>query len=407
MTSGYALTDDDGIRLYSDFLSLGGVSQLGYPVSQRFVLGGLVTQATQKDILQWQPSTGRVTIANVFDLFTQLGLDPTLATTRMIPPTGDNSLDNQLTWPQIVARHLAILNQDPAIKARYFADPDPVDHFGLPQSAENYGSVFVIRCQRAAFQQWNVATSFAKPGDVTQVNAGDIAKELGVIPTTAATPTPAANEIVAPLGSTLTADRSTQSTVAAVAAQARPSLVRIDVSLPDGSGIASGILMDHNGDILTNEHVVDQAQSLRVTFANGTQLDGRVVGADAQNDLAVIRVAASAIGSGVTPATFGSGRSLESGQFVVALGFSPFFPTLPATRIGVFQRLTRTDPAVILSDTYILPGDSGGMLLSLSGQVVGINDEIRFTHQPAQPLVGFSIEARGAESIAQSLVQGR
>ena len=65
VTSGYAITDDDGVRLYSDFLSLGGVSQLGYPVSQRFILGGLVTQATQKDILQWQPSTGRVNSVGV------------------------------------------------------------------------------------------------------------------------------------------------------------------------------------------------------------------------------------------------------------------------------------------------------------------------------------------------------
>ncbi|HUX87560.1 MAG TPA: S1C family serine protease [Chloroflexota bacterium] len=406
VTAGFTITNDGGANFYSEFTRLGTVDRLGYPASRRFMSGGFLTQATQKALLQWHPEIGKIQLANVFDEFTQLGLDPTLDNTYEIPPTGDNTVDRSLTWSQVVSRHLALLNQNPAIRARYFADPDPIDDFGLPQAAAAYGNVFVIRCERAAFQQWTAATSFARSGEVTVVNAGDLAKQLGLVPAVAVDPEAATQQLVAPLGATLTVSGPTQASVKASVAKALPSLVRIDVALPDGAGLASGIVLDQNGDILTNDHVVNNALTINVTFVNGKVLPAHIVGTDPNNDLAVIRVSPQSIGSGVNSATFTAINRLEPGQFVAAIGFSPFFPMPPAVRIGVFQRLDPTQPPVLLSNIYILPGDSGGMLLDMSGNVIAINDEIRFTHQQQEPLIGFSIDAATAERIAQQLAHG-
>jgi serine protease Do len=403
---GFAIADDPAGRFFSEFNRLGGVDKLGYPSSQRFTYGGLVTQATQKQLLQWRPDSGQVEFVNLFDAFSARGLDPLLSRSDLIPPSADNAADARLSWPQVVARHLALLDQDPAIKAYYFADANPIADFGLPQGTGDYGSVFVIRCERAAFQHWRVATSFANPGEVTQVNAGDLAKQLGLVPAADADPTTAASQLVAPPGATLAADPVTQATAREVAVAAAPSLVRIDVTLPGGAGIASGIVLDQNGDILTNEHVVDLAQSVKITFVNGTSASARIVGVDLIDDLAVVQVLPSALGPGVVPANLRPGPPLTAGEDVVALGYSPFFPTPPAVRLGVYQATVHQGVGLLSSDVYILPGDSGGMLLDLAGHVVGINDEIRFTHQSQQPLVGFSIAAADAVRIAARLIDG-
>ncbi len=402
-TYGFGVTNDDGILFYDEFLRLGGAERLGYPASQRFVLDGFVVQATQKQLLQWHPESGRADFVNIFDVFSDRGLDPILAQTRLIPPTGDNTPDAHLPWPQIVARHLALLDHNPAIRTRYFADPNPIADFGLPQSVGDFGGVFVIRCERAAFQQWRVPTSFARPGDVTQVNAGDLAKEFGVVPAVAATPVGAEAVLVAPPGVLLVADAATQAAARRSSAVAASALVRIDVTFPGGVGVASGILVDGRGNVLTNEHVVDTALTIKVTLANGVSTPARVVGVDAADDLAVVRVPTSALG-GVTPANMVGGGQLSPGQFVVALGYTPYFPGQPSTRLGLYQRSLDFGIPVLRSDTYILPGDSGGMLLDLSGNVVGVNDEIRFTQQSDQPLIGFSIDAAAAMRIAQRLI---
>ncbi|MGH2457898.1 MAG: trypsin-like peptidase domain-containing protein, partial [Chloroflexota bacterium] len=299
---GYTITDGGGASFNSEFLRLGGVDRLGYPSSGRFALGGYLTQATQKALLQWRPETRHVDFVNVFDIFSQRGLDPTLARTRLIPPTPDNHADRQLTWPGVVARHLAILDQNPAIKARYFSNPTPIDSFGLPQASQDYGAVVVVRCERAAFQYWRINTSFARAGDVTQVNAGDLAKDFGLVPTGAVSPDPASGQVIAPLGDEFRGDASTDTIAARAASRARPSLVRIDVILPDGTGIASGIVIDQNGDIMTNAHVVADAMLVRVTFVNGNTSSAQILGVNSADDLAVIQVPTSTVGAGVAPA---------------------------------------------------------------------------------------------------------
>lgn len=401
---GFAVVDDSGGQFYREFKRLGGVGALGYPASQRFTLGGFTTQATQKSLLQWRPELQQVEPANVFDIFSERGLDPTLARTDLIPPTPDNVADRGLSWPAVVARHLAILDANPPIKARYFADPNPIVDYGLPQSAADYGGVYVVRCERAAFQLWRIPTPFARPGDVTLVNAGDLAKQLGVVPSAAAVPTSAAGQIVAPPGVELTASAAALDATRRSAAAALPSLVRIDVELPEGAGIGSGVVMNARGDIITAEHVVDAAQSIRVTFANGVVLPAQLVGEDVADDVAVIAVPVGTIDADVPIPHYGTGTGLSPGQLVVALGYSPYFPAPPTTRLGVFQKVDRSSVNLLQTNTFILPGDSGGVLLDLGGTVIGVNDAIRFTNQTNQPLIGFSIDAADALRAARRIL---
>jgi hypothetical protein len=405
-TVGYPIVDDASAKFYSEFNRLGGVGALGYPSSGRFVLGGFLTQATQKYLLQWRPELQQSEPANVFDIFTERGLDPVLAKNDLIPPTPDNLADHGLTWPRVVARHLAILDGNPTIKARYLADPNWMFDYGLPQSAADYGGVYVVRCERAAFQFWRFATPFADPGTVTVVNAGDLAKQLGIIPATAAAPVPAASQIVTPPGTGLTLDSGKTAAVRAAADAARPSLVRIDVTVPGGAGVGSGIVMNARGDILTAEHVIDGAQSVRVTFGDGAAVPAHIVGVDVPDDVAVLAVPIDGVGTDLKTPHFGTGADLDPGQLVVALGYTPYFPSPPTTRLGVFQSVEVTGENILQTDTFILPGDSGGMLLDTGGTVVGMNDAIRFTNNAKQPLIGFSIDAADALRAAQRILQG-
>jgi hypothetical protein len=161
---GYAVVDDDpeqgdhptdaqSVQFWSAFQRLGGVGALGYPVSHRSLWDGFVVQAFQKAVLQWRPEAKQADFVNVFDRLAAAGKDPWLAATRQTPPSFDNAADAGLAWGDVVKRHLDLLDANPSIKAAYAADADPVSHFGLPMGSQDYGNVFVVRCQRAVFQQ--------------------------------------------------------------------------------------------------------------------------------------------------------------------------------------------------------------------------------------------------------------
>lgn len=177
---GFAITDEDGVRLWSEFQRLGGVAELGYPVSRRFTWNGFVVQATQRAVLQWRPEVGQVYLANVFDALHERGKDPWLQSYRATPPLLDTSPDSGLSWDQVVDRHIAFLNNNAAIRTSYWNDSDPLQHYGLPMSYADFGNVYVIRCQRATFQQWKADVPWARAGQVTIANGGDVALEAGL-----------------------------------------------------------------------------------------------------------------------------------------------------------------------------------------------------------------------------------
>ena len=186
--TGFSVTDEGGIPFWSEYQRLGGPDVLGYPVSRRFVWDGFTVQAMQKAVVQWRPDTKSVAFVNVMDRMHDLGKDGWLLAYRQTPYPFDTSPDTGLSWNDVVARHLALLDTSQPIKQRFLADPAWLEHFGLPVSYADEGNSFVVRTQRAVFQYWKEDVPWAKKGDVTVANAGDLAKEAGAFPALAVTP---------------------------------------------------------------------------------------------------------------------------------------------------------------------------------------------------------------------------
>lgn len=191
--------------------------------------------------------------------------------------------------------------------------------------------------------------------------------------------------------------------VEAVAAQVLPSVVALDVSGGGASGSGSGVVLDADGTILTNDHVVTlggqiDAKQAEVTasFSNGTKARATVVGVDPLTDTALVKVEGV---DDLTPVTIGKSGNLDVGEQVVAIG-SPFGLDATVTS-GIVSALDRpvevardqqgnvTAYPAIQTDAAINPGNSGGPLVNMDGQLVGINASIRSTGSGA---------AEGAES---------
>jgi spore germination protein YaaH len=190
--AGFAVTDDGGVPFYTEFRRLGGVEAVGFPRSHRFVWNGFVTQVFQKAVFQWAPGAGVVNFINVFDELSVGGKDGWLERERSTPRPLPASFDGGRSWPEIQTARLALLDSDPAIKQAYFSHVDPLRAFGLPTSrVEDRGNHTVIRLQRAVIQRWKVDVPWARAGQVTIANGGDIALEAGLVPTEATTPRPA------------------------------------------------------------------------------------------------------------------------------------------------------------------------------------------------------------------------
>ncbi|GAA1824803.1 trypsin-like peptidase domain-containing protein [Microlunatus capsulatus] len=214
-------------------------------------------------------------------------------------------------------------------------------------------------------------------------------------------------------------------TVVAAADKIQPSVVTITVQAGQGGDIGSGVVLDDQGHILTNEHVVSAAAgssgqggtagTITVTFHNGTTAQAQVVGTSPTNDLAVIKV--DGVGD-LTPAVFAKSSSLQTGQAVVAAG-APLGLSESVTS-GIVSNTARPvrsgddDDAVYLAvqtDAAINPGNSGGPLVDLNGAVVGINSSIASTGassgstQSGNIGIGFAIPADVATRVAGELIQ--
>ncbi len=117
-----------------------------------------------------------------------MGKDPELEASKLTPPSRDWSGHVGLEWAAVVLRHLAVLDENPAIKAKFLADSDWLNHYGLPMAYEDLGDVRIMRAQRAVFQQWMIEVPWASAGQVVVANGGDIAKELGLFRAAAGVP---------------------------------------------------------------------------------------------------------------------------------------------------------------------------------------------------------------------------
>jgi S1-C subfamily serine protease len=202
--------------------------------------------------------------------------------------------------------------------------------------------------------------------------------------------------------------------VASVAAAVLPSIVRINVEArgPFGqtaSGTGSGVIYRADGYIITNAHVVQDADSVEVRLSNGERLDGSVVGTgdatgSGAGDIAVIKVART----GLPAATFGSTKSLRPGDLAVAIG-SPFGLQGTVTA-GVISALHRNVAEIgttdaIQTDAPINPGNSGGALADARGAVVGINQAIVNPNGGGNVGVGFAIPVEIARRLADEIIR--
>ncbi|MCS6801026.1 MAG: hypothetical protein RMM58_04325 [Chloroflexota bacterium] len=189
---GFTVSDNGGDLFYTEFQRYGGVSVLGYPISRRFLLDGFPSQAFQKGILQWRKNENRAVFVNVFDKLSEAGYDDWLRTVRLVPNRTIPEEPRNVPFEQIIVTRQAVLNDNPQIRAAYFAARDPLLQYGLPTSRiEDLGPVYVVRLQRAVIQLWKTDQPWARAGQVTIANGGDIFKEAGMIESGPATPHPA------------------------------------------------------------------------------------------------------------------------------------------------------------------------------------------------------------------------
>jgi len=207
--------------------------------------------------------------------------------------------------------------------------------------------------------------------------------------------------------------------------RAAPGVVQINSTIPSGPSavpagdqhaLGSGFVVDKSGHIVTNFHVVQGADEIRVSFSNQDTVEARLVGTDPSTDLAVLRVDVSA--TALTPLPLGNSDKVEVGDPVVAIG-NPFGLDRTATAgiVSAVQRLITapnqfTIDHVIQTDAPINKGNSGGPLLNARGQVIGVNTQIETggisTGNVGNVGIGFAVPSNTVKNVvAQILRTGR
>lgn len=190
--------------------------------------------------------------------------------------------------------------------------------------------------------------------------------------------------------------------------QVSPSVVSIMVYASQGQGQGSGFVIDEQGHIVTNNHVVEGAEFIEVEFIDGTLAEGTIIGLDPDSDLAVIQVDLPE--EKLIPLAFGDSSNLYIGQPVVAIG-SPFGQEFTLTT-GIVSATERSIAGLtgysiggaIQTDAAINPGNSGGPLLNLNGEVIGVNSQI-LSSSRSNSGVGFAIPSNLTQRVAQELIE--
>jgi len=234
-------------------------------------------------------------------------------------------------------------------------------------------------------------------------------------PTSTALPTPTAVPSQATPVSAVEPANALEAQVEAVYDQAGPAVVHITSRVitydffmqpvPE-EGTGSGFVYDSEGHIITNYHVVAEAESVSVALAAGGVYAATIVGTDSSNDLAVLRIEAEDLPNAIP---LGDSDQLRVGQFVVAIG-NPFGLDRTLT-VGVISALSRVIQSpdsrfigeAIQTDAAINPGNSGGPLLDLEGRVIGVNAQIISPSQ-ASAGIGFAIPVNTVRRVVPQLI---
>lgn len=209
--------------------------------------------------------------------------------------------------------------------------------------------------------------------------------------------------------------------MALVAAQVGPSVVQVNVEVAQqtplgpqrGEGVGSGVIYRESGYIITNNHVVEGASEVGVSFADGTTESAEIVGTDPNSEIAVLRVDRD----GLPAATFDE-EDLLVGQLAVAIGSPSGFEStvtsgvvsavgreFPPELTGGDEQATRALVDLVQTDAAISPGNSGGALANRDGEVIGINVAYLPPSQTGAVNLGFAIPSDTAISIADQLIE--
>jgi len=205
-----------------------------------------------------------------------------------------------------------------------------------------------------------------------------------------------------------------ESTVTSIYDTVSPAVVEIETTQASNSffgsslvqGQGSGIVIDDQGNILTNNHVIEGASSVKVKINETTTVDGQVKGVDTVKDLAIVKVDASAV-AGITPLSFADTSNLKIGQMAIAIG-NPYGLEDTIT-VGVISGLNRTIgdlSGMIQTDASLNPGNSGGPLLDANGAVIGINTAIETGTNGSATGIGFAVPSSVITSELDQLKAG-
>lgn len=208
----------------------------------------------------------------------------------------------------------------------------------------------------------------------------------------------------------------TVSPVVPIAKKVSPSIVAISLKtrsrdffgrIYEGQGTGSGIIIDKEGHIVTNNHVVEGANDIIVILNDGKELEATLIGRDPQTDLAVIKVNPA----GLIAAELGDSSKIEVGELAVAIGSPMGTEYAGSVTAGIISGLNRkvsvgdNSIKLIQTDAAINPGNSGGALVSSEGKVIGINT-IKFAQTTVEGM-GFAIPINEAKPIIQDLINNK
>ncbi|MCW2960602.1 MAG: hypothetical protein JWM90_989 [Thermoleophilia bacterium] len=229
-------------------------------------------------------------------------------------------------------------------------------------------------------------------------------------------------------GSALTpaADENGSQTPRSIYKNVSPAVVHIDARIvqetdslfgfgqqeEESTGTGSGFVIDDEGHIVTNAHVVEDAKELRVSFGSDITVKATLVGADPSTDIAVLKIDpdAKALKNAVKTVPFGNSEAVQVGDPVLAIG-NPFSLDRTLTT-GVVSALQREIPSlngyeirdVIQTDAAVNPGNSGGPLLNTRGEVIGINSQIQ-SKTGVFAGIAFAVPSNKAKSVAEQLIK--
>lgn len=209
-----------------------------------------------------------------------------------------------------------------------------------------------------------------------------------------------------------------QETYQTIYTDVNPSVVNIQVTESYGwttaTGEGSGFVWDAKGNIVTNNHVIDNANNITVVFSDGTTTTAKVVGSDPQSDLAVIKVDPMLVS--LVPVQMGDSQAVKVGDLVIAIGnpyglsgtmtqgiVSALSRSLTVDESDMFSQTNYTIPDIIQTDAAINPGNSGGVLVNVAGEVIGVTAAIQ-SSSDSNAGIGFVIPAHIVNRVVPVLI---